>query len=152
MGFLNALRKAITGEEQLEVDPKVADAWGLAEEELVESAEPNAEASQYDKSQFQKRVKRVLDGLPATEGEWQDVVADAKALNLPQELIDKIMVDEFLLLIRRAVADRHVTEAEHKKLDLARYLIGIPEEAAEATLNTVVQEAEKFFGGQVEGA
>lgn len=151
MGFLNALRKAITGDHSTSVDPNVAEAWGLSAEpqtpELV-----SLEASEFDRSQWQKRVKRILDGLPDTEAEWPELLADARALHLSQDYVDKVMVDEFLLLIRRAVADRHVTELEHKNLDLARYLIGIPEEAAEATLNTVVREAESFFGKAVEGA
>ncbi len=151
MGFLNALRKAITGDDATSLDPKVAAAWGLSTEPLPEDSSP-VHASEFDKSQWQKGVKRVLDGLPTTEAEWPALMADARALNLPEDHIDKVMVDEFLLLIRRAVADRHVTEFEHKKLDLARFLIGIPEDAAEATLNTVVKEAEAFFGEVVEGA
>ena len=158
MGFLNALRKAIVGDEPVHIDPKVVSAWDLGEEPDLSPTEPEPEpdtavvASQYDRAQWQKRVKRVLDGLPATEGEWPDLIADGKALSLSQDHLDKVMVDEFVLLVRRAVADRHVTEFEHRKLDLARILIGIPEEAAEATLNTVVKEAEIFFGKAVEGA
>jgi hypothetical protein len=60
--------------------------------------------------------------------------------------------DEFALLVRRAVADRVVTEAEHRKLDLARDLIGIPDAEAETILHAIVAEAETFFGGSVEGA
>ena len=152
MGFLNALRKAITGDHAVVADPKVAEAWGLSTEPHKAPDLVSLEASEFDRSQWQKRVKRILAGLPATESEWPDMLADARAMHLSQDYIDKVMVDEFLLLIRRAVADRHVTELEHKNLDLARYLIGIPEEAAEATLNTVVKEAETFFGQAIEGA
>jgi len=60
--------------------------------------------------------------------------------------------DEFTLLVRRAVADRVVTEAEHRKIDMARDLIGIPDAEAVAILNQVVAEAESFFGGTIEGA
>ena len=56
------------------------------------------------------------------------------------------------MLVRRAVADRLFTEAEHRKIDLARDLMGIPEPDAEEILHQVVVEAEKFFGGAVEGA
>ena len=54
------------------------------------------------------------------------------------------------MLIRQAVSDRHVTEEEHRKLDLARDLIGIPEAEAEAILHAIVAEAEAFFGKPVE--
>ena len=60
--------------------------------------------------------------------------------------------EEFTLLVRRVVADRVVTEAEHRKLDLARDLLEIPDAEAEAILHAVVADAEQFFGGTVEGA
>ena len=60
--------------------------------------------------------------------------------------------DEFALLVRKAVADRVVTDAEHRKLDLARDLLGIPDPEAEAILTSLIAEAETFFGGTVEGA
>ncbi len=56
------------------------------------------------------------------------------------------------MLVRRVVADRVVTEAEHRRLDLARELLDIPDPEAVAILQTVVAEAERFFGGTVEGA
>ena len=55
------------------------------------------------------------------------------------------------MLVRRAVADRVVTEAEHRKLDFARDLLGIPDREAESILDTVVAEAETFFGKSIEG-
>jgi hypothetical protein len=62
------------------------------------------------------------------------------------------MISEFSLMMRRAVADRHVTPEEHSKIDLARSLIDIPEAEAEAMLQAIVREAESFFGNAVEGA
>jgi hypothetical protein len=56
---------------------------------------------------------------------------------------------EFALLVRRAVADRTVTEAELPKLELARELIGIPEPEAERVLHAIVAEAESFFRAPV---
>jgi hypothetical protein len=53
--------------------------------------------------------------------------------------------------VREAVADLGVTLQEHHKLDLARGLIGLSEAEAEATLHTIVAEAEAFFGKPVEG-
>ena len=66
--------------------------------------------------------------------------------------VAKCQRDEFQLLIRCAVSDRRFTETEHRTLDLARDLIGIPEAEAEAALHAVVAEAESFFGKAVEGA
>ena len=56
------------------------------------------------------------------------------------------------LLIRKIVSDRVVTSDEHRNLDLARSLMGIPDEEAEAMLHAIAREAEAFFGGAVEGA
>ena len=56
------------------------------------------------------------------------------------------------MLVRRAVADRVVTDAEHRKLDQARDMLGIADAEAEAILHDVVSEAETFFGKSVEGA
>ena len=78
-------------------------------------------------------------------------MAEARALKLDPAWVTKCQVDEFLLLVRRAVADRLFTEPEHRKLDLARDLIGIPEAEAEAVLHSIVAEAESFFGKSVEG-
>jgi hypothetical protein len=55
------------------------------------------------------------------------------------------------MLVRQAVSDRHVTEDEHHKLELARDLIGLPEDKAEAILHAIVAEAEAFFGKPVDG-
>ena len=79
-------------------------------------------------------------------------MAEARAMNLDPDWVTRCQVDEFLLLVRRAVSDRHFTEEEHRKLDLARDLIGIPEAEAEAALHSIVAEAESFFGRPVEGA
>jgi hypothetical protein len=56
---------------------------------------------------------------------------------------------EFALQVRRAVADRAVTEPELRKLELAHALIGIPEPEAEGTLHAIVAEARSFFGTPV---
>ena len=97
-------------------------------------------------------MKRLLDELPASEPQWAELMSDARALNFDQDWITRSQVEEFLLLIRRAVSDRRFNEQEHRKLELARDLIGIPEAEAEAALHFIVAEAEFFFDRSVEGA
>jgi len=148
MGFFDTVRRVL----HIDNHPasEVAQAWGLDEE-----TEPGAEAAEaglYDRAQWQKKLKRILEGLPTSKSEWADLAADARALNLDPKWIEKIETAEFTLLVRKAVSDRHFTEEEHRKLDLARDLIGISEERAEAILHAVVAEAEKFFGKKVDGA
>jgi hypothetical protein len=146
MGFLDSLRRVL-GVERKPVDKEVADAWGL-------NNNPAAvvDASLYDQTNWLKKLKRILEELPESRPEWNDLMAEARALNLDQGWVAKCQVDEFLLLVRRAVADGVFSEPEHKKLDLARDLIGIPEAEAEAALHSIVHEAESFFGKTIEGA
>ena len=85
------------------------------------------------------------------KADWLDVEAEAKAMGFEPEWVALRSRDEFALLVRRAVSDRVVTEAEHRKIDLARDLIGIPDAEAESILAKVIAEAETFFGKPVEG-
>lgn len=150
MGFFDSLRRVLHREAGGTPSPELAAAWGLDQDaEAVPSAGDN---STYDRANWQKKMKLILDELPASEGRWTELMSEAKALNFDPDWVTKTQVDEFLLLIRRAVSDRHFDVHEHKKLDLARDLIGIPEAEAEAALHSIVAEAEKFFGKTVEGA
>jgi hypothetical protein len=153
MGFFDALKRVLGGHAQGDQVPAphgLARAWGL--DDGAANAEGLAEASEYDRAQWLRKLKRILSGLPETRGEWPELIADAKALALDPAWIKECEREEFLLLVRRAVADRKFTEAEHRKLDLARDLIGLPEAEAEAALHSIVAEAESFFGKSVEGA
>ena len=116
------------------------------------SGDGDADPGLYDRTNWHKKLKRVLGELPASEGRWPELVSEARALNLDPEWVAKCQVDEFLMLVRRAVSDGHFTEPDHRKLDLARDLIGLPEAEAEAALHAIVAEAERFFGKAVEGA
>jgi hypothetical protein len=156
MGFFNALRRVLspTTHEHLpeETKQRIRDAWGLDDEDVAnESAEGGSSpASAYDRSQWQKRLKRILDELPDSQSEWVDLMGDANALELEPSWIKDRQREEFSFLIRRAVSDRVVTEEEHHKLDLARSLIGISEVEAEESLHAIMAEAESFFGAPVQ--
>lgn len=157
MGFFDALRRALTGGagEDRPFDPRLAEAWGLetpgVEGDLPPAPGPDAfHGSEYDRAQWQKRLKRILDELPETAAEYPDLVADGKALGFPKAWMEECAREEFDMLIRRAVADRVFTEAEHRKVELARIMIDIPEADATARLHAVVAEAEQFFGGKIE--
>jgi hypothetical protein len=150
MGFFDSLRKALHRDHPGTVAPELAAAWGLAEDGTAGA--PEADASLYDRANWLKKMKRILNELPDSESQWTELMTEARALNFDPDWVTKSQIDEFLLLIRRAVSDRHFTETEHRKLDLARDLIGIPEAEAEAALHSIVAEAETFFGKTVEGA
>lgn len=150
MGFIESLKRVL-GHDQGKAPRDLARAWNL-DDEPTEVAEVLENVGLYDRAQWHKKMKRILDELPASQPEWADLMVEASALHLDKDWVTQSQVDEFLLLIRRAVSDRHFTEREHRKLDLARDLIGIPEAEAEAALHSVVAEAESFFGGSVEGA
>ena len=151
MGFFDALRRVLSGEHRppsvtpedrrpspdLDPGPPISDV-----------ITPGADV--YDRVQWEKKLKRILDALPGSRADWPDLVTEARALGFEPEWVRRRQVEEFQLLVRRAVSDRHFTEAEHLKLDLARDLIGIPEPEAEALLLAIVAEAEAFFGKPVE--
>ncbi|HEV3162559.1 MAG TPA: hypothetical protein VGZ22_00865 [Isosphaeraceae bacterium] len=110
------------------------------------------EGADYDRAQWRKRLSRLLEQLPQSQGEWEPLMAEARALGLDPAWVKASEREAFSLLIRRVVADRVVTGMEHRKLDLARDLIGIPDAEAEAILHAIVAEAEQLFGKPVEGA
>jgi hypothetical protein len=149
MGFFDTLRRVLAGgpDGPRAVSDDSFDPLGPAPEATpVGDGTPGV----YDLQQWRKKLKRVLDDLPGSEPQWADLIAEAKALHFDPGWVDRCQREEFQLLIRRAVSDRHVTEDEHRRLDLARDLIGIPEADAEALLHAIVAEAEEFFGKPVE--
>ena len=154
MGFFNALRRSLGGESAPKYTSREVEArfLGVEPDELPLSPETPFESGVYDRAQWAKKFKRVLAELPASRADWEDVAAEARAMDFDPAWVSQCGRDEFALLVRRAVADRVVTEAEHRTLDLARDLIGIPDDEAVAILHAVVAEAESFFGESVEGA
>ncbi|MFO0890272.1 MAG: hypothetical protein U0790_14165 [Isosphaeraceae bacterium] len=154
MGFFDALKRVLSHESPARHDEetrkKIRDAWGLVEEAPEEDHGPEAAgASAYDRNQWQKKLRKLLDELPGSQGHWHDVVADAHALDFEPDWIAERQEEEFRFLIRRAVADRVISEEEHERIELARRLLGIPEAAAEETLRSIMAEAEAFFGKPV---
>jgi hypothetical protein len=154
MGFFDALRRTLGGDLAREITGREVEArfLGVDPDTLPIAPESPFESGAYDRAQWAKKLKRVLAELPASHPEWEDVAAEAKAMDFDPAWVAQCARDEFAFLVRRAVADRVVTEAEHRKLDLARDLLAIPDSEAETILNAIVLEAESFFGGAVEGA
>jgi hypothetical protein len=153
MGFFNALRRTLGVETGLKPSPREVEAQflGVDPDTLPLAPETPFESGVYDRAQWEKKLKRVLAELPDSRADWDDVAAEARAMDFDPAWVKQCGLDEFALLVRRAVADRIVTEAEHRKLDLARDLIGIPDADAVTILHAVVSEAETFFGKSVEG-
>ncbi len=153
MGFLDALQRALGGQPDPGPTARQVEAafLGVDPDTLPIADETPFESGVYDRVQWAKKVKRVLAELPGSQGDWDDVAAEARAMDFEPEWVTQTCVDEFTLLVRRAVADRVITDAEHRRLDLARDLIGLPDVQAEAILHKVVTEAESFFGKAIEG-
>lgn len=153
MKFFDALRRSLGQDsgtpaaDSSEDARRLTEAWGL--NSTAAQPEGFTDAGVYDQAQWRKKLKLVLETLPESRGRWDELIAESRALNFDAGWVEKCQVEEFLLLIRRAVSDRRFTDEEHAKLDLARRLIGIPEAEAEAALQTVVAEAEQFFGKPV---
>ncbi len=170
MGFFDALKRVLTHETHPhateETRKRIRDAWGLDDEEIPAEVEAESTAgsartgpsppigrgaaSEYDRKQWEKKLRTILDELPDSRGQWQDLMAEAHALGLADEWIAAHQRDEFKFLVRRAVADRVISEDDHRKLDLARKLIGLSEAEAEETLHSIMAEASAFFGTPVQ--
>lgn len=164
MAFLDALRRVLSPDRvgrDRDRSLRLAEAWGL--DPLDDDATPAGPAdpaamaappavSDYDRALWRRKLRHLLtEKLPIPEQEWSDFLADANALGLDRDLVERAQREEFEMLIRRAVADGVVTLEEHHKLDLARRLIGLTDAEAEATLQRVAEEAESVFGKPVEG-
>jgi hypothetical protein len=164
MGFLDTLKRAFSRDshapETDEIKKSIRQAWGLEEDEgppqsgsftLSPSSQPTAEtASDYDRSHWTKKLRHLLETLPDSQKNWPELMAEAHALNFEPAWISGQQRDGFAFLIRRAVSDRVVSEAEHHKLDLARTLIGLSEAESEQTLHAIKAEAEAFFDAPVQ--
>src|SRR3954454_21480466 len=133
MGFFDALRRVLAGDPRSEglpgesLRPAEVDLGDSPHPEFpgrVPAADPEAMAAppqttDYDRDQWRRKLKRILDQLPTSQGEWTDLMADAGALKLDTAWVEQCQREEFALLIRGAVGDRKLTLAEHSKLELA---------------------------------
>jgi hypothetical protein len=155
MGFFDSLRRTlgVAKPPAGPVNPRRAGAWNVDDEgNPLDAAEPEPfHGGAYDKKNWLKKLKMLLEELPASQSRFADHIAEAHALGFDPEQMNTWTRDEFAMLVRHIVADRVVTEAEHRNLELARQLLDIPDAEAEAILHAVVAEAEKFFGGTVQG-
>ncbi len=113
---------------------------------------PEGAPLDYDRTQWLRKLKHILDELPDSEPRWEQLVREGRAKGFEESWMRHLMLEEFTLLVRRAVADRVFSERERRKLDLARVLVGLDQAQAEAIYASVVKEAETFFGEEVEGA
>ncbi len=156
MAFLDTLRRVMAGGEagadELPIDRRLGEAWGI--NEVGSGADdttdrPTEGTSAFDRNQWEKKLQRVLGALPGSRGQWDDLALEAAALGFEPGWVADRHRAEFALLVRRAVADRIVTEAEHLKLELARELLGIPVPDADALLMATLDEANAFFGKPV---
>lgn len=169
MGFFDAMRRILSSETTpAPPDPnsrvKLVEAWGLSDTSHPEFPDGRApvadpaemaaapETSAFDREQWRRKLRLVLDKLPASEPRWADLTQEAGALDLDPEWRARAEIEEFTMLVRRAVADARFSPEEHRKIDLARVLIGLTDDEAEQLVSTVVREAEAFFGKSVEGA
>ena len=169
MGFLDTLSRVLRSDPGdrggRDVDRRrLRDSWGLDDEGSghpefpgeAPAADPAAMAAPpatvaYDRDQWRRKLKRILEKLPESQAEWHDLIREAGALGFDTAWVEQCQREEFALMVRLAVSDHGVTLQEHHKLELARTLIGLPEDEAEATLHAIAAEAEAFFGKPVEG-
>ena len=97
MGFFSALKRLLPHASHAEASDesrqRIRAAWGLDDEEVDtdtadrgdDSPPPNAargtNASAFDRAQWQKKLRRILDELPGSQPQWHDLMTDAHALS-----------------------------------------------------------------------
>jgi len=153
MGFFETLRSVLHDDSSGATKPRTDEPKAVAGGENPAAGSGQSSdnvACWYDRTEWRRKLQRILDGLPQTQPEWDTLVSEARALRLDPTWVKQCEREEFEFMIRRAVSDRVVAEPEHHKLDLARELIGMPEPEAEAELHAIVTEAESIFGKPVQ--
>lgn len=146
MGFFETLRTVLRDDFAGSTKPRADEPKAVA---AGSGQSPDDVACWYDRTEWRKKLQRILDGLPQTQPEWDTLASEARALKLDPAWVKQCEREEFEFMIRRAVSDRVISEPEHRKLDQARELIGMPEPEAEAELHSIVAEAESIFGKPV---
>ncbi len=143
MGFFSALKRLLphAGHAQAgdESRQRIRAAWGLDDDEAdtdtanrgddsrPANASTGTNASAFDRAQWQKKLRRILDELPGSQPQWHDLMTEAHALQLDPDWIAGRQREEFSFIVRRAVADKVISESDHHKLELAqadRYVRG----------------------------
>ena len=152
MSFLETIfgyvrgRRADPAVDESALKRAAEDAWGLDEADRVPIP---VNSSVYDWTQWRKKLQRILDGLPATEPEFEPMMAEARSLGFGDAAVRGAQIEEFTLLIRRAVADCVMTLEERHKLETAQRLLGLSNDEAELISQAVIREAAAFFGNQI---
>ena len=154
MGFLDALRGRVSlaGQEAGETSHAIVPPGAVTVPAELETSVGPSGAGLYDREQWRRKLKRILEKLPQSEHDWAHLEQEARALDFGDTWITHAYLDELALMIRKIVSDRVVTAEEHRKIDLARSLMGITDDEAECMVHTIVVEAEQFFGKSIEGA
>jgi len=166
MGFFAALGRLLrVGDDQFGAEhrSRLYEAWGLSDTSHPEFPDGRAPAAdpaemaapprttEYDRTQWERKLINVLDGLPESQDQWDHLLVEAAALGFEDDWVRRRQREEFTMLIRRVVADARVTPQEHRKIDLARGLIGLPEDDGLQIVQEVIAEAEALFGKEIEG-
>src|SRR3954469_2366073 len=119
MGFLATLGRLLYGDRGDRggrgVDRRrLRDSWGLddggsAHPEFpgeAPAADPAAMVAPpatvaYDREQWRKKLKRILERLPESRAQWDDLIQEAGGLGLDTAWVEHCQREEFALMVRR---------------------------------------------------
>src|SRR4051794_24037906 len=132
MAFLDTLGRVLRRHSGVRADRDVdrrrlRDSWGLddggsAHPEFpgdAPAADPMAMAAPpetipYDRERWRRKLKRILEKLPESQTQWDDLIREAGGLGLDTAWVESCQREEFALMVRNAVADQGVTLQEHR--------------------------------------
>ncbi|MFM7130711.1 MAG: hypothetical protein ACKO0V_15280 [bacterium] len=117
--------------------------------------EPTDPAGQgYDEHLWRGKLVNLCSEINAKNdlaGQAKILMGEAHNLAIGPKVIFESAQAAFQSAIRQVVADRHVTDEEHRRLDALRDALGLPDDLAAEILETIAAEASAIFKSQIEG-
>lgn len=136
-------------------------AWGMdANDPLDDHPEPVKEVTDptgvtYDELMWRKKIARmVIDpaeiGRENFQARLAEIWHESHALGLSPEAIFETARNAFHGAVRHVVADRVITQTEHRYLEMLQDTFGLPGEMAAQITQEVTREAETIFAARIE--
>lgn len=136
-------------------------AWGMdANDPVDDHPEPAREVTDptgitYDGLMWRKKIARMVIepaeiGRENFQAHLAEIWNESHALGLSPEAIFETAKTAFRNAVRHVVADRVITQAEHRYLENLQETFGLPGEMAARITQEVITEAETIFAAKIE--
>lgn len=167
MLFIQSLRRLFGGEQTEDLAAQrirereaLRKAWNLDADDPVmvdESRTPEPDdptGHSFDEHLWRGRLTHLCSEIHAKTdlaNQIKILLGEAKNLNIAPQAIFESAQAAFESAIRQVVADRQVTDDEHRQLDDLRDALGLPDVLAADILEKIADEARTVFKSQING-